>query len=195
MSEKFKKINKIDYSPYVPNYKKMGIEPTYQISSKAQDFYAPHNQSLSNKHYLDNDNPRIRKPDIAVSKNVPYAEVSEMAPVHSVPNIGNNIEHAWVGVDGHIIDDAELNEDYAVVSEDEIQTVSEEKNNKNSTNIGEYVLIFNGEIVSTGSLDMVEKDVKSLVFGEHELCNNFNITVEDLIVLKRVSIKVGVFIE
>lgn len=183
------KYPKIEHSPYVPHYRQMKITPILQDGNSG--FIA----ATSIPESEDNtDNPRLRKPGIATSKHMPYAEVGDMLPkTESVPNIGNNIEHTWVGVDGDIVDDLGINEEvsnldseYAVVKDDEVEVVE---------NIGEYVLIFNGEIISTGSLSLVQEDVRALIFGEHALSKNNNISVDDLIVLKRVPIKVGVFIE
>jgi hypothetical protein len=190
------KYSKTEYVPYVPNYKKMNITPTTQDCSV--DFS---NSSISSEGDLDN--PRIRKPNVTTSTNVQYSEFVEVgSKTEYVPNVGNNIEHTWVGIDGDIVDDLGINGDsvkkslehqeYNVVTENYTDTV---KNTYNTTNIGEYLIIFNGQIISTGDLSSVQNDVRSLIFGEHELCKTNNINVEDLIVLKRIPIKIGVFIE
>jgi hypothetical protein len=191
------KYSKKEYVPYVPNYKKMNITPT------PQDCSVDFSNSSIPSFEEDLDNPRTRKPNITTSTNIPYSEFVEVSSkTEYVPNVGNNIEHTWVGIDGEIVDDLGINGDsvkkslehqeYNAVTEDYTDTV---KNTYNTTNIGEYLIIFNGQIISTGDLSSVQNDVRSLIFGEHELCKTNNINVEDLIVLKRIPIKIGVFIE
>lgn len=58
-----------------------------------------------------------------------------------------------------------------------------------------YLLIVNGTAVCSGPLDEIQEQARALIFGEHELCDGNAVPVEDLIVLKRASIKVGVFLE
>ncbi len=190
---KFKKMEKIEYSPYVPNYKKMGISP--EISNIE-------NNNFNLKTDSQFDNKRVRNNGIALSKNVPYAEASESVHIQYVPNIGNNIEHTWVGVDGNVIDDLNMNsdtDDYVTVSDNEVELIDRKISTSNTSSsdkdIGDYVVIYEGNIISSGSLDVVQKDVRDLIFGEHELSKDLSIEAEDLIVLKKISIKVGVFLE
>lgn len=72
-----------------------------------------------------------------------------------------------------------------------------EDNEAESLDIGldDYVLIVSGNILSIGNLDVVQEEVKALCFGEHELNKTNDITLDDIIVLKRVKLKVGVFLE
>lgn len=60
---------------------------------------------------------------------------------------------------------------------------------------GDYILIVGDAIVQTGSLEQVQQTAASLVFGEHELCQGNAVPVENVVVLKRVNIKVGLFLE
>lgn len=59
----------------------------------------------------------------------------------------------------------------------------------------DYVLIVSGNILSIGNLDVVQEEVRALCFGEHEINKTNDITLDDIIVLKRVKLKVGVFLE
>lgn len=59
----------------------------------------------------------------------------------------------------------------------------------------EYILSIKGEIISTGSLEQIREEVKALVFNEHRLSEENIILIDDIIVLKRIKVKVGVFIE
>ena len=79
--------------------------------------------------------------------------------------------------------------------EDEDLEVVEPPENFLDINNNEYVLVVNGSILGIGKLEAIESEVRKLVFGDHELCKTHNLTQDDIIVLKRVKIKVGVFIE
>ncbi len=59
----------------------------------------------------------------------------------------------------------------------------------------EYVLLVHGEVLSTGFKDDIEEEVTALVYGEHYLCESSNVTPDDITVLKKVKIKIGVFID
>lgn len=59
--------------------------------------------------------------------------------------------------------------------------------------IGEYILIVKGKIIFIGSLYDVEETSKSIIYGDD--INHQNISSDDLMILKRVSLKIGVFIE
>lgn len=58
-----------------------------------------------------------------------------------------------------------------------------------------YLLIVNGVAICSGPLEEIQDQARALVFGEHEMCDGNPIPVEDLVVLKRTSIKVGLFLE
>jgi len=58
----------------------------------------------------------------------------------------------------------------------------------------EYLLLVNGDCICSGPLEYIQEQTRSLVFGEHELCNGEPIQVDGIAILKRVAIKVGVFL-
>lgn len=58
-----------------------------------------------------------------------------------------------------------------------------------------FLLIVNGEAVCSGPLEYVQEAASALVFGEHELCAGEPIDIEDIVILKRVSIKYGLFLQ
>lgn len=64
-----------------------------------------------------------------------------------------------------------------------------------SINDDDYVIIIDGQIIRIGKLVVVQDEVRDLIFGDHELNKIKNITEDDIVVLKRVKIKVGVFLE
>jgi hypothetical protein len=60
---------------------------------------------------------------------------------------------------------------------------------------GTYLLIVNGVAVCSGPADEIQDQARALVFGEHELCDGEPIPAEDLVILKRATVKVGLFLE
>jgi len=59
----------------------------------------------------------------------------------------------------------------------------------------EYVLLVNSVVFAVGTLSVIQKETKALIFGEHEVCDGNPVPVEDLLVLKKVKIKIGVFLD
>lgn len=55
--------------------------------------------------------------------------------------------------------------------------------------IGQYILMFQGKIVSCGAHDEILEKVQEFIY------NNEPTVMQELVVLKRVEIKVGVFLE
>jgi hypothetical protein len=203
-----KRSDVADTTKYIPQYQVLGVSP-----SEYKSAVVPENTPVI-KHPSP-DNPRIRPP-----VNQPYAEVPE--PVFPVgrgptPNVGNNMEHTWSSVDGHIIDDIDeyptdpnnpmvdnneylsteafqLTPDHVApsfedVNEDEVVPIL------NDLEAGSYLLLVKGVPICSGPSSEIEDQVKALIFGEHELSGGVSIPEEDLIVLKKVNIKVGVFLE
>lgn len=61
--------------------------------------------------------------------------------------------------------------------------------------IGDYVLMVFGKLILTGPLDQIQNRVKQLIYGEDSTFANVHVSSNDIIVLKRIGIKIGVFIE
>jgi hypothetical protein len=58
-----------------------------------------------------------------------------------------------------------------------------------------YLLIVAGVPVCSGPKEEIEDQARALVFGEHEMCDGNPVPVDDIIILKRVKVKVGLFLE
>ncbi len=58
----------------------------------------------------------------------------------------------------------------------------------------EFILMIKNTVFAIGDKDFIEKTVKELVFGEHPVCESNPISTEDLLVLKNIPIKIGVFL-
>jgi hypothetical protein len=56
----------------------------------------------------------------------------------------------------------------------------------------EYILMIFGKVILSGSLNLVEEKVKSVIYGQAK--EFASVSVDDIVVLKRVPIKVGVFV-
>lgn len=59
----------------------------------------------------------------------------------------------------------------------------------------DYLLIVSGVPVCSGPKVEIEDQARALVFGEHEMSDGNPIPVDDIIILKRVKVKVGLFLE
>jgi hypothetical protein len=60
---------------------------------------------------------------------------------------------------------------------------------------GAYLLLANSVPVCSGPLEEVQEQARLLVFGEHELCDGNPIPIDDIVILKRAKVKVGLFLE
>ena len=188
---------------YVPQYQLRGIAPAEYISPPL-----PKNASVSKGSM---ENPRL--PHQVVRQ--PYAEIAPPL-LGKVPNVGNNMEHSWSSLDGEIIDDItsemELvdpeqvmidNNDYVSAEalglpekkQEEPLDFSSFVSCMQSVQDNEYVLFVGGACLSCGSSEDIEKDVQSLIFGEHEMCEGKSVPAEEILVIKKVPIKIGVFLE
>lgn len=233
--------------PYVPQYQVYGYEPeemkSVTVPSSVQKM----------KPILTQENPRTRKPSIR--QEYTSATVSPIGRGRGpVPNVGNNMEHTWSGVDGEIIDDlgqeidpnhpmidnneyvteaalggSALDQSVEVESDDDgfsqedadnfaasfddrpaprsfmteqqLQNLEHKQDSDDlSTLLQEldpdsYVLLVDGTAVVTGPLDFVQEQATLLVFGEHELCDGSPIPLEDLVIVKKLNLKVGLFVQ
>ncbi len=205
------------YKPYVPQYQLRGLTPEdFASTPGTQTMGTP---KFNNKQGvllikgtpdMTQSQPVLRQ-DAPIGRNVPFAEVAAPAKHLGIPNVGNNIENTWAGIDGDIIDDIGLSEysgtrkmldnnDYVDIESMAMQTpsisVPEEIPSPGiDLQDDEYLVAIDDTIIATGSLDMIQQEVRELIFGDHALCDGQQIPVEDIIVLKRIKIRVGVFVD
>ena len=228
------------HKPYIPQYQSLGIEPSEYKSPLAPGF------KIQPPSPGSTDNPRTQRPNI---RQQPYAEAVP-SPIGRgrgpIPNVGNNMEQTWSGVDGEIVDDIseQLNPNQKMIDNNEFVSanalglVEEEYVEDNEkTEIGtesinqlrnatfnieksfltenvlqnaleeeylsklikqldedEYCILVEGSAVCSGPADYIQEQTRALVFGEHELYNGNPVSVDDILVIKRVKIKVGVFL-
>ena len=202
-----------NYRPYVPQYKLRGLEPDDFAVGKKKFDTKQNAIIIKGNADLTNSVPTFR--GNSISNNVPFAEVLAPTEQMNLPNVGNNIENTWASFDNEIIDDIGLtavNTNTTMIDNNEyinIEDASPYINQPAAPDVAtadvatadvelqddEYLLAIEETIIATGPLEVIEQQVKDLVFGEHELCGGKQIPVDDLIVLKRIKIKIGVFID
>lgn len=179
-----------EHKPYVPQYQMLGKHPG-EIG-----------MLIANQLPLDN--PRASKPVIRQSFDLKSQNNNEL------PNVGNNMENIWSSIDGEF-DDYELDPSHPIIDNNEVVDLgyqdkvkfseSVEQNNNDllmtleSLKENDYLLLVNGVPVCTGCLEKVQKEASDLLFGDHTLCDGKAVPIEDIIVLKKSQIKVGLFLE
>lgn len=58
-----------------------------------------------------------------------------------------------------------------------------------------FLLIVSGVAICSGPKEEIEDQARALVCGEHDLCEGNPIPIDDIIILKRVKVKIGLFLE
>jgi hypothetical protein len=76
---------------------------------------------------------------------------------------------------------------------DNNDVVSVEEHSGIHISVGQFAVVFRGDLVFTGEFDEVEIFVTSLIMGETELTSG-QIDPDEVMVLKRIQIKSGIFI-
>jgi hypothetical protein len=89
----------------------------------------------------------------------------------------------------------------AAVIEKEVQAIRQTTNSEDlmpivaDLDFEAYLLIVAGVPVCSGPKEEIEDQARALVFGEHEICDGNPVPVDDIVILKRVKVKVGLFLE
>lgn len=60
-------------------------------------------------------------------------------------------------------------------------------------NIGQYILMVRGKVILTSNKDEVEKKVSGMLYGQD--ADLVGITENDIVILKRVPVKIGIFLD
>ncbi len=179
---------------YIPEYKNLEVEPEIRGTPDVFQPAKKRNQETSVRHHSN---------------------------INHIPNSGNNVEQMWSSVDDKIIDDdiskdmldlnkkmIDNNEFIAPDIEEEIEKenniimndyiLSQEKKADFVFKDDEYILVFKDGIIEYGNFYFIQDEVKKIVFGDHDLCDNGEpIAADKLSVFKlqKINIKVGVFLE
>ena len=206
-----------NFKPYVPQYQVLGVEPEEFKSAVVPSNY-PSVQP-------NEDNPRVR-PQAPIRQNYANNTPSPIGRgLGPIPNVGNNVEHTWSGVDEEIVDDmGDVDPNHPMIDNNEY--VSEEALGRPTTATQSlhsymeevtaraprteqddlipilqvleevsYLLLANVIAVCSGPLEDIQEQASALVFGEHDLCAGNPIPVEDIVILKRAVIKFGLFLD
>lgn len=64
-----------------------------------------------------------------------------------------------------------------------------------SPDVGEFVLMVSGRVVSHGSHEYILSEAKSILYREHPEFINKKTQLEDVVILKRIGLKIGVFLD
>jgi hypothetical protein len=75
-----------------------------------------------------------------------------------------------------------------------LPSMAEPETSKPTPQIGDYLLMVNGKLILSSSIGDVQQKVKDILYKEDEEFSGQNISIDDIVVLKRIDIKVGVFI-
>lgn len=67
--------------------------------------------------------------------------------------------------------------------------------NTDSPDIGEFVLMVSGKVISHGSHDYILSEAKSILYREHPEFLDKKTQINDVIILKRIGLKIGVFLD
>lgn len=215
----------VTYKPYVPQYKVHGIIPGEHHSGSGVVF--SNRMQIATPTPLPLDNPRVKRPLIrqeATTINSPSIKITG-----SVPNIGNNMDHAWSSIDGEIIDDlsGEIDSNHIMIDNNEfvsnqalgfqngatvddlikkqeVKSFTLEGELQNDDNLSSilssleeesYLLIVSGVPVCSGPMEEIQDQARSLVFGEHEMCDGNPISIDEIFIVKRIKVKIGLFLE
>lgn len=219
------------HKPYVPQYQVHGREPQEYNGGAV----VPGHQT-ARPQPLPSDNPRAKRAPV----RQPYAEALP-SPIGRgrgpIPNVGNNMEQSWSGVDGELVDDlsgeeidqnqqmidnneymsdaalgfqngitaADIAPNYTVYPpqaiEQEVQATHKPADPDDLLPVlmglddDAYLLIVAGVPMCSGPKEEIEDQARALVFGEHELSDGNPVPVDDIVILKRVKVKVGLFLE
>lgn len=187
----FKNPNRAEnsqYQPYVPQYKLLDIEPI------------PMNMPNGGENsFITRTGPKQKFTPSIIPPNKPFAEAGEPQRGNvngKFPNIGHNSDLSWSSLDSLYMDEygneVNLNQGQKFIDNNNYYPEEQIKFNKNSS-LEEYVLFIDHNLVSTGSLEKVENEVKQLVFNEHKEFRD--IDPESISVFKKMTIKIGVFLK
>ena len=64
-----------------------------------------------------------------------------------------------------------------------------------SPKVGDYILMVFGKLITSGSFADIELRVKNIIYGEDESFSGVEVSADDIVVLKRIAIKIGVFLD
>jgi len=104
-------------------------------------------------------------------------------PVPSMPNAGTTVSNdrkpmgpGWVDTSANI-------------------PVPPTEDNVTAPKVGDYILMVLGKLVTSGPIETIQTRVKNIMYGDDPAFTALEISMDDIVVLKRMNIKVGIFID
>lgn len=197
------------YKPYKPQYKELGITPVAytprQVPPQPQTKQAsPMTMAFASKR-------RETQSVVPPTPNVPYAEPG--LPANQLLNIGNNIENSWSSA-SHITpnsfstveDNAPIDHNHPMIDNNfevfanqplqmrpplRVEEVSEPISHMEVSTtqitpaVGEYVLLVGSDVMAIGDTQTIQEAAWALLTESETL-------PDDIVVLKRININIGV---
>lgn len=216
--------NPITTIPYTPQYQQRGIEPEEVKSTLVTDYVStPIPPSMDNPRapravirqpYAEaSPSPigRGKGPVPNVGNNLEHTwssvdgeivdDISEEMS-QDQPMIDNNdfVTAAAFGISEQeilpVLDEIINPQPKKFMTQNELQEVVDSNQSMLlSLKENDYLLLIDGVEIYSGLLEDVQKQVRDLLFGDHESYNDDPISIDDILVIKRVKINVGVFLE
>lgn len=190
MSEVVKNPNRNRPKPLefrTPEYERLGITPT----------------TVNPSHYA---RPETLLPHAAPPTRMPFLTetISEIDGA-SFDQEGQRTK-PLIRKDSHIIDNNEfLSFGFAAGKEMEeaiedgslidLDGPTVDSENPQLPEVGQYVLMIAGKVIMCDDLEVIEEKVKSILYGEDIDFELSEVPQEDIIILKRVDLQIGVFIK
>lgn len=170
--------------------------PQYQILGKIPGEIGAFPAAVATNQ-LPTDNPRASKSVIRHSSSI-----------NSLPNIGNNMD-TWASFEE---EGSDLDPNHAMIDNNEFVSIpliedkvinytSNKADNEDilssleSLKENDYLLIVDGTVICSGELEKVQTEAGDLLFGDHILCDGKAVPIENIIVIKKAQIKVGLFLD
>lgn len=166
--------NQENYTKYDPQYKLKNITPENVKFKEVESSRAVNLNTRMNKSY---------------NTNLP--SVGNVQETWHSPEIENDLENEKIDLNRPMIDNNDYfsNDSMGNNSDNvDLSILSEVQENK-------YILIVKGVVVEIGTKITIENELKKVVYGEHPLFKNVELDPTDVLVFKRLEIKIGVFLE
>jgi hypothetical protein len=157
--------------PYEPIYRQLGLEP---------------------KPLIDRDRAMINRPfPKPLTKTQPMFEIDPQQETFS------SFDGKSVAVDGSMVDDFDahyIDNNEFVFPEDPFNVQAPKEEDASTPRVGDYILMVFGKIVCIGDANKIENRIEAILYGDDKEFADPIPTRDDIVVLKRVDLKVGVSI-
>jgi hypothetical protein len=199
---------------FVHKHEQMGIKPFEMPAEIPETVGVPtadSNSATASENHVMNFRKEPRRGAPVVPQNMPYATPAFVAPKNAtMPNVGNNVEHSLYSSSFSSVEGMDYDPDMDSKYEADAKSIEDENNYVNlpgeepvkshskslsTLEVSEYLVILDDAILVQGSLKQAEEHVSALVLGEHPLKAGVQVPADEIFVLKRVAIRVGVFVE